>query len=121
MKLSHRFLASISVVFSCIVPAWADGGADTIYVNGRVYTVNERLPWVESFAVSGDRIVAVGESERMHRLAGKNTRVVDLEGRMVLPGIIDDHIHPDMAAEHYANVNLNAETADYDDFREIRF
>lgn len=65
----------------------------TIFVNGKVVTVDEHSSIAEGLAVEGDRITAVGSSEEIRRLAGPTTRVVDLEGRTVIPGLIDSHIH----------------------------
>ncbi len=90
--------------------------ADVIYVNGLVYTVDREQPWASAFAVKDDQFVGVGSQESLAHLRGNNTRIEDLEGRLVLPGLIDDHIHPDLAAESYFNVNFDAEAASFDDF-----
>ena len=92
-------------------------GVEDIYVNGSVHTVNPQAPEVEAFAVANGKFVAVGSSDSMKRLAGKNTRVHDLEGRRVLPGFIDEHIHPDLAVEAYFNLNIDAENTDFEEFQ----
>ncbi len=67
--------------------------ADLVLANGRIYTVDETRPWVEAAAVVGDRIVAVGACRDMAAWTGPATRVIDLEGRLVLPGFTDSHVH----------------------------
>lgn len=73
---------------------WAAAPADLIVRNGAIYTMQEKTPWVESFAVRDGRFVASGSNARIARLAGPRTRIVDVRGAMVMPGINDAHIHP---------------------------
>ncbi len=68
--------------------------ADSIYTNARVYTVNGKQPWAEAFAVQDGRFVAVGSADEVAALARNNTKIVDLKGKMILPGIFDAHMHP---------------------------
>ena len=82
-------------------------GADTVFVNGRIYTVDPNRSWAEAVAVSGDSIVYVGSAEGADAHIGSATRVVDLKGRMMLPGIQDSHIHPISAGMEAAACNLN--------------
>lgn len=67
--------------------------ATTVFVNGRVHTVDARNSIAEAVAIAGNRIVAVGSNPSIRPLAGLGTRVVDLAGRTVLPGLIDSHCH----------------------------
>ena len=67
--------------------------ADRIFTNANVYTVNSQIPWAEAVAVSGSEIVFVGENAGALELAGENTVQHDLEGKMLLPGFIDAHMH----------------------------
>lgn len=67
--------------------------ADLIVINGRIFTADPANPWAQALAVRGDRIAAVGSSEEIRKLAGQNTRVVNLEGRLVIPGFNDAHYH----------------------------
>ena len=66
---------------------------DAVYLNGRIYTVDQAFQTVQAIAVRGDRLLAVGTDEEIRALAGPETRVVDLEGKTVLPGLIDSHLH----------------------------
>ena len=67
--------------------------ADLIFVNGQVVTVDHQSRVVESVAILGERILAVGRTEELLELRGPRTRVVDVKGRGILPGLIDSHAH----------------------------
>ncbi len=67
--------------------------ADLVLAGGRVHTVDPSLPHAEAVAVAGGRIVAVGGDADVRALAGPSTRVVELEGRTLLPGFQDAHLH----------------------------
>jgi predicted amidohydrolase YtcJ len=67
--------------------------ADLILVNGKIITVDERFTIAQAVAIRGDRIVAVGATADIGRLAGANTRRIDLGGKAVIPGLIDNHMH----------------------------
>src|SRR5438132_6181398 len=66
---------------------------DIILSNGKIITVDERFTIAQAVAIKGDRIVAVGANADIVRLAGPNTRRIDLRGRSVIPGLIDNHMH----------------------------
>lgn len=67
--------------------------ADYIFTNGKVYTVNKNNPWAEAVAVKDSVIVFVGNSQESVQWIGKNTKVIDLNGRMLMPGFVDGHNH----------------------------
>src|SRR5262245_65023593 len=67
--------------------------ADTILVNGKIVTVDRQLSIQEAIAIGGGRILAVGTSADIRKLADRESRVVDLQGRTVIPGLIDSHLH----------------------------
>ncbi len=67
--------------------------ADLALVNGKVRTMNPSKPTAEAIAIRKDRIIKVGANEEVKLFVGKNTRVVDLQGKTVVPGFIDTHIH----------------------------
>ena len=83
--------------------------ADRIFVNGYIYTVNNRSEWVEAVAIKGDRIIYAGDEEGARALCGENTEVTDLAGKMMLPGFIDGHCHPVLAAHYLCGVYLQIE------------
>jgi predicted amidohydrolase YtcJ len=67
--------------------------ADLVLKNGIIYTVNEERPRAEAIAIRGDRIVFVGSNADVKKYEGKATRVVDLGGKTVVPGMTDAHCH----------------------------
>ena len=67
--------------------------ADLILTRAKIYTVDPASPWAEAAAVAGGRILAVGSAQDIQCLAGPRTRVLDLQGRLVLPGFTDSHVH----------------------------
>jgi predicted amidohydrolase YtcJ len=67
--------------------------ADLAFVNGVVWTGESRQPWAEAVAVRGDKIAAVGTSREVRRHARRATRLIDGQGRLLLPGFIDSHTH----------------------------
>lgn len=68
--------------------------ADLVLRNGAVYTVDSTKPWARAVAVRAGRIVLVGSDSEAAALVGARTRVIDLAGRMLLPGFHDSHVHP---------------------------
>lgn len=68
--------------------------AELVLKNARIYTVDTASPWASSLAVDGGRIAAVGSEEQVAAFIGDDTRVVDLGGKLVLPGFHDVHAHP---------------------------
>lgn len=68
--------------------------ADAVYRHGRIYTVDAERRWVEAVAIKNGRFVAVGSDADIAPYIGTATRVVDLAGRMAMPGIHDMHMHP---------------------------
>ncbi|MGN0704725.1 MAG: amidohydrolase [Lentihominibacter sp.] len=94
--------------------------ADKIYINGRIFTVNEKNEWVQAVAVSGDRIIYTGDNEGAEALCDDTTEINDLSGRMMLPGFIDGHCHPVMAAHYLCGVYLQVEWSIDECLEEIR-
>lgn len=68
--------------------------ADSIYHHGKVYTVDANNSWAEAVAVTDGKIIAVGSNDEVLKLAGASSKMIDLGGRMMMPGIHDTHIHP---------------------------
>src|SRR5262249_13074672 len=68
---------------------------DLVLYGGNVVTLDPALHTTEAVAIAGDRIAEVGASRDIRRLAGADTRLVDLAGRTVVPGLVDAHAHMD--------------------------
>jgi predicted amidohydrolase YtcJ len=81
-------------------PSTAAEPADTILVNGKIVTVDDRFTIAQALAIKNRRIVAVGSNSDVRGRAGGKTLVMDLQGRTVIPGLIDGHSHWIRAAEH---------------------
>ena len=71
----------------------AQGPADLVLTNGRIYTVDNARPFVTALAVRGGRVVFVGSDAEARVLASPSARLIDLHGATVVPGIIDAHAH----------------------------
>ncbi len=67
--------------------------ADHILINGKVLTVDENFSIAQAIAIKGERIVAVGTDEEIRGLAGPDSKITDVGGRTVIPGLIDNHVH----------------------------
>ncbi|UCE92900.1 MAG: amidohydrolase family protein, partial [Flavobacteriaceae bacterium] len=85
--------------------------ADSVFLNGKIYTVNSDQPWVEAVAIKDGKFIYVGNSEEVEKYKGDVTNVIDLEGRFVMPGILDLHSHP-FITPWYGNMNLQLTGAD---------
>jgi predicted amidohydrolase YtcJ len=66
---------------------------DLVLHNARVITVDRSFTIAEAVAIGGDRFMAVGNSEQMLAIAGPSTRLIDLQGQTVIPGLMDNHLH----------------------------
>lgn len=73
----------------------AQVAADWILTNGRILTLDRRRPRAQALAIGGERILAVGSAPELRRWLGSWTRVVDLQGATVIPGLVDAHAHLD--------------------------
>jgi predicted amidohydrolase YtcJ len=84
------FVIVLALVLAFTTPQSAP---ETILYNGKIVTLNERSEIVEAVAIRGGRFVAVGRTADIRRLADAATRQIDLRGRMVIPGLADNHFH----------------------------
>jgi predicted amidohydrolase YtcJ len=87
-----------AIVFAAAALSLADvlataQAADTVLLNGKILTLDERSSVVQAMAIRDDKIIASGASDDIAKLAGAGTRVIELGGRTVIPGLIDSHIH----------------------------
>ena len=83
-----------ALLAGCDEPREAESAAaDLVLTNGKIVTVDETLPEAQALAVMGDTIVAVGSSDEIAEYVGPTTQVIDLEGRLAIPGFIEGHGH----------------------------
>lgn len=74
--------------------------------NGLIYTLDKKNPWAEAFAIKGQRFQGVGTNAEIESFIGPDTKVLDLEGRLVLPSFVDAHSHPTHAVDLLENISL---------------
>jgi predicted amidohydrolase YtcJ len=85
----------------------AQAFADLVLLNGKIWTVNPSQPIVEAVACVGTKIAATGSSGEIRKWIGASTKVVDLEGKFVVPGFNDSHVHLVDGGSHLASVRLH--------------
>ena len=113
--LKQLILCSIAAL--CPVIVHAQMYASLVLVHGHVWTENPAQPETEAVAIAGDRIVLAGTSAEVLRLAGPSTRVIDLQGRRVVPGFNDAHVHFVPGGQGLAGVQLR-DAASQAEFRD---
>jgi len=91
MKLP-RLYSLVALLCACCTCAMAKE-ASLILVNAKVWTENPAQPTGQAVALEGNRILAVGDNDAIRKLAGPDTRIIDLHGRLLLPGFNDAHVH----------------------------
>ncbi|MGO0062382.1 amidohydrolase [Brevibacillus fluminis] len=84
----------------------SEHAADLVFQNGSVYTVDKNRNWAQAVAVKGDTIVFVGSNSDVRAYIGPKTKVVDLAGKMLLPGFFDAHAHASETVKQVFQVNL---------------
>ena len=89
------------LLLCCLLPwsglgraATANEAADLLLLGGQIYTVSPTQPWVEALAVKDGKILATGSDTALSKYRSSTTKIIDLQGKMVMPGIIDAHLHP---------------------------
>ncbi len=89
--------------------------ADLVFTNGKIYTVDDEVPWAAAIAIGDGRIQAVGDVDVVAARIGAATTVVDLRGRLVLPSFGDAHVHPVLGGISFSQCSIHDGTsvADY--------
>jgi predicted amidohydrolase YtcJ len=72
--------------------------ADMIIINGKIVTVDDQFTINEAVAISSDKIIATGTNYKIKKFADSHTKIIDLKGKTVIPGLIDSHLHPESAS-----------------------
>lgn len=115
MKAFLSIPALLVLAFLLIPQAPKVETADLVFKNGNIYTVDERRPKAEAIAVRADRIVFVGSNSDAQKYVSNATRVIDLRGKTVLPGLTDSHQH--LSGVGFREMTLNLEgTTSLEDF-----
>ena len=95
-----RAILLVLALFAAAAGPASAQAPDTVLVNGKIVTVDDRFTIAQALAIKGERILKVGTTAEVEALRGPQTRVIDLAGRTVIPGLIDNHAHWVRAAEH---------------------
>ncbi|WP_229507065.1 amidohydrolase [Pseudoduganella rivuli] len=99
---TFAFIASLLPAVLSAAPV-----ADTVYRNGYVYTIDAQDSVHQALAVRAGRIAYVGDDDGVQELIGSRTRVIDLQGRMLMPGLVDGHMHPQSGGSRLLNCSLD--------------
>lgn len=106
-RLLLRIVTALAFVVSSAALAQAEQPADVILHNGKIWTVDERQPVAQAVAIHGTHIARVGSNDDVLVLRGPTTKVIDLAGKLVLPGFNDGHTHFENATNRFFRARLD--------------
>jgi predicted amidohydrolase YtcJ len=101
MLMNLRFLIAVMIAFLLACTAISATTADLILINGKIITVDAKDSVMQAIAIGDGKILAIGSNNEIRNRAGKNTRIIDLQGRTATPGLIDTHCHFDASGILY--------------------
>lgn len=110
----HALIAGLLGILTASCTPNGDGrnqeSADLILTGARIFTSNNRQPWADSVAVRNGEFIFVGDSASALEFHSDSTQLVDLDGRLVIPGIVDAHAHPGyIGVEQYGEISATSE------------
>ena len=117
MVLTRKMLLAITLLVLAHPTLHGQDGANLLLVGGKVWTADPADPETEAVAIRGDRILATGTTADMMKLATPDAKVIQLHGRLVLPGFNDSHVHVQMGGANLVGVHLT-DTSNQAEFRE---
>ena len=126
MESKRPFVLVFFLILSCWLPPTYIAQrrsltlADMVFVNGQVYTVDAARSWATAIAIRNGKIVFVGSDMAAKQFIGTRTRVINLQGKFVLPGFHDSHVHPIESSLELSQCNLNEKTSKSQILDEIR-
>jgi predicted amidohydrolase YtcJ len=94
-------LKRMTLTILLLVPALVQAQADLVLHNGKIVTVDDRFTIAQAIAIKGERIIAVGTNNEVLKAAGSTAKRIDLKGRTVIPGLIDNHAHFARGSQHW--------------------
>ncbi len=94
--------------------------ADLVLRNGEIFTMDAARSWASAIAIRGEGIAYVGVDAGVEKFISPQTRVIDLQGKMALPGFHDSHVHPVSGGIELGQCNLNGSTSAAEVFQKIR-
>jgi predicted amidohydrolase YtcJ len=111
MRFSHCNCALINIFLAAFIAFFSPNGyaeyADSVYFGGDIITVDDKNPQVEALTVLGGKIQALGKLQNIESLLGPETKRIDLKGRALMPGFIDIHSHPILAAMMNQTIDIS--------------
>src|SRR3982751_6534774 len=98
--MKRKLIISLSALFILLMKSFAQmpSDIDLILLNGKIITVDHHFSIAQAVAIRQDRIVAVGSTNEIRKFGNAKTKIIDLAGRTVVPGLIDFHTHPEGAS-----------------------
>lgn len=111
------FLALCAALFFTAAENTQSSAPDLILFNGKIFTSNVQQLYVEAVAIRGDRSVAVGETSKIKSSAGHSTKLIDLGGRTVIPGINDAHLHLGIQPSDTVELHLSGLNPSWDEVK----
>ena len=118
MNRNHLAAIILGLTLTAACDSPRSSGADTVFIGGSIYTVDDDRSWAEGVAVTDGEIVFVGSSEQAQSFIGANTDVVDLDGNLLMPGFHDGHAHVNYGGTASLGCNLQSEQ-DIDKIRAV--
>jgi predicted amidohydrolase YtcJ len=112
-------IATAGVAFGSSIPRASPHDAEIVLYNGKIVTEDPARPEASALAISGERIVAVGDDATVRRLAGASTRSIDLGGRTVVPGINDAHAHLGVEPANTVELELSGANPDWQTLKSV--
>jgi predicted amidohydrolase YtcJ len=92
-ELKSRLIAGVGMASVLLVTSGAIAAPQLVLVDAKVFTADPALPYAQAVAIEDGRILAVGSNEQVRALIGPNTRIIDVGGRLVTPGLVEAHVH----------------------------
>ena len=99
--MKRKNVVSLSILFIFFLIIFACNPmqpVDLILINGKIVTVDKDFSIANAVAIEKDKIIAVGSNDEIRKLAGSQTKIIDLKGKTVIPGLTDGHLHPETAS-----------------------
>lgn len=106
-----RLLTLITLLFNLLIFQFCNHSIQAqnmskAFINGKIYTVNEKQPYAETVIIEGNKIKFVGSTKEAYKLIDASTEIIDLEGKLMLPGFNDSHLHFISGGNYLLGINL---------------
>lgn len=106
MRYTTIYVILFALFVSCVSNEEPEVAADTIFYNGNIYTMDDSKPTVEAIAVKADTFLFVGSQAEVESFQGTTTKMVDLDGKTLIPGLTEGHAHIMGVGYNLLNVDL---------------